>query len=138
MRAVLNNTIEINPLVVTGARDFLQNENRDCLTFVFPETSLDKLDDIFTEANCETISLFEEDGTENIHKGYVVRGNLTKKKVILQDATVDVDEISEMRCFVTMGQRTYRETKLAAIEAQSMDTAIAVAELGVMITGGTE
>ena len=146
MKIKLYNGLELNPIMVTGASKFTQGANRDCLTFVFPETSLDELDSLFTEVNCEVITIYtiekDEDGNEfmveNLHFGYVIKNELVKKDVVIKEATVNEKAITEKRCFVTMAQRTYAETKLAAIEAQNMDTALAVAELGVMITGGNE
>ena len=91
MKIKLYNGLELNPIMVTGAHKFTQGANRDCLTFVFPETSLDELDSWFTEANCEVITIYkndyDEDGNaievENLHSGYVIKNELTKKDVVI-------------------------------------------------------
>ena len=144
MKIKLYNGLELNPIMVTGAHKFIQDANRDCLTFIFPETSLDELDKYFTESNCESIIIYSNDTDEkgnsieieNVHSGYVIRDELTKKDVIIKEAAGAEASVTEKRCFVTMAQRTYAEAKLAEIEIQNMDTALAVAELGVMIAGG--
>lgn len=138
MKIILANGIEKTAIIVTGGQKYTQGASRDALTFVFADVSMDEIDRDFTETNCESIALVGDDGSENIHKGYVIRTELVKKPEIVKQATVDTDEVTEMRVMVTMAQRTYAETKLAEIEAQNMDTALAVAELGVMIAGGIE
>lgn len=129
MKAILNNTIELNPIMVTGARKFIAGANRDCLTFVFQETSMDELDEYFTEANCERITLVEDDGTEYVHTGYVVRSEITKKDVVVSEATVTDDEVREKRCFVSMGQRTYAETQMATLAEEVTYTQLALCEV---------
>lgn len=151
MKIILANGTELNAILVTGETRYLQGANRDALTFVFDDSlGLAEIDALFNETNCETITIITEseevleDGstkiveTENVHSAYVVRVDIRKTREITQQATANTDEVSEQRIEVTMAQRTYAETKLAEIEAQNMDTALAVAELGVMIAGGAE
>ena len=136
MQIILANGMGVNPIMVTGAIQFVQNANRDALTFVFDETaSLTELDAIFTPENCETITIVEKDG-EAIHKGYTIRAELVKKPVTAENETPVAEETTVTRVFVTMAQRTYAESKLAKLASESTDTQIAVAELAEIIMGG--
>lgn len=132
MRLILSNNTELNPIIVTGGSKYVQGANRDALTFVFGDSySMDELDALFTEANCETITLIGdgEDQTENMHKGYVIRMELVKKLVVTQDATTDTAEVTEPRIQVTMAQRTYQETKISEIAEEVTNNQLALCEL---------
>lgn len=137
MRIIMKDGTEIKLILVIGGKEYIQGANRDVLTFVFNETSLDEIDKIFTEKNCEGIKIIGEDGEEFIHSGYVIRVSLEKKKVEIEPETAEYEAEYEERVFVKMAQRIYAESKLIQIEAQGLDTALAVAELGTMIAGGT-
>lgn len=114
MQIVLSNGTILKPIMVTGATRFVQNANRDSLTFVFDESyGLDALDSIFTDANCESINIIADNGDEAIHTGYTVRAELAKKKVKAESETPEAEEIDVVRVFVTMAQRTYAESQLA-------------------------
>lgn len=123
MQIILANGTVLNPIVVTGAPKFVQGANRDALTFHFTNASLDEMDAVFTEGNCESIRIIDtiinDDGTEvqveDIHKGYTVRAELNKKLVEVQASTPDSDVVSEIRVTVTMAQRTYAESQLASL-----------------------
>lgn len=144
MQIILANGAVLNPIAITGAPKFVQGAERDALTFHFTDASLDEMDAIFTEGNCESIKIIDkiinDDGTEtpteDIHNGYTIRAELNKKLVEVQASTPDNDAVSEIRVTVTMAQRTYAESKLAALSAKSTDTQIAVAELAEIIMGG--
>lgn len=132
MRIILSDNTELNPIIVTGGSKYVQGANRDALTFVFGDAySMDELDALFTEANCENIIIIGdgEDQTENLHKGYVIRMELVKKLVVTQDATSDTAEVTESRIQVTMAQRTYQETKIAEITEEVTNNQLALCEL---------
>lgn len=130
MKIILSNGVELNALLVTGAKKYVQGANRDALTFIFDDTyDMNSLDSIFTESNCETVVLVDDEGTENLHKGYVLRTELVKKLVVTQEASSDSDEVSETRINVTMAQRTYAETQIAAIAEELTNTQIALCEI---------
>lgn len=131
MKLILTNGLELTPIMVTGQPKYIQGAERDSLTFVFDSTySMDELDALFTEANCEKIILIE-DGTGDayMHTGYVIRTDLTKRIEVTEPATPETEEVSEQRILITMAQRTYAETKLAQVAQESTDTQLAVAEL---------
>ena len=139
MKVILANGVETFPIMVTGGHKYEHGANRDTLRFVYNKTeNMEDLKNLYTEANCETITIEEENGNKAIHTGYVIRTELAEKPVEIEQATATTDAVYEDRVFVSMSQRTYAETKLAEIEAQNMDTALAVAELGVLLTGGIE
>ena len=115
MKVILDNGLEKDCILVTGGQKYIQGANRDALTFVFAETSIDEIDADFTETNCESITLVGDDGSENIHKGYVIRTELVKKPVVVTPATDTEPEVTEMRVMVTMTQRTYIETQMASL-----------------------
>ena len=130
MRIILNNGIELTPIMVTGGRIDFQGANRDSLTFVFAETGLDFLDEIFTKENCESITLIEDEtGDMYIHKGYVIRTELNKKVLVTTQAGVDTPEITENRVLITMAQRTYAETEMMKLKEEVLMTQLATAEL---------
>lgn len=130
MKVILSNGTELIPIMVTGEKVYFQGAERDSLTFVFgKEYSMDELDGIFTESNCESIKIVEDSNDEYIHVGYAIRSELVKKLVITQESTVDTAAVSESRVMITMAQRTYAETKLAQVAQESTDTQLAVAEL---------
>lgn len=129
MKIILNDGTELTAIIVTGAPKYVQGANRDALTFVFADTTLDYLDTVFTESNCESITLIGDDGSENIHNGYVIRVELSKKIEVIEQATTDTAEVTENRVYVTMGQRTYSETQMAAIAEEVTNNQLALCEL---------
>lgn len=114
MKIILNNT-ELAPINVIGGRKNVQGANRDTLTFVFPgDMDMAELDGIFTAANCESITV-EDETRSYIHKGYTVRGELSKTTVCVSNETEDAPAVYEDRINVVMGQRTYAESQLASL-----------------------
>lgn len=139
MKIILSNGTELEPIAVTGSRHNIQGASRDCLSFVFPETAvLETLDVAFTEAACESITLVESEDTSYIHKGYTIRTELKKESIEVSTGDSETDAVYENRITVTMAQRTYTESKLAALASESTDTQLAVAELAEIIMGGAE
>lgn len=116
MRVILSNNTERNPINVIGGRKNVQGANRDTLTFVFPaNVDMAELDGIFTAKNCESITVEDETGSY-IHKGYTVRGELSKTTVCVSAETEESPAMYEDRIHVVMGQRTYAEAKMAEME----------------------
>ena len=113
MKIILTNGLELNPIMVTGAKKFVQNANRDTLTFVFGDTSLDEIDSVFTAENCERIIIVGDNNSEAIHNGYVVRAELKKEKVESKPATANESAEYATRVTVSMAERTYAETQIA-------------------------
>lgn len=131
MKVILANGTELSPIALTGAKRNVQGANRDVLSFVFPaDTSMDELDSIFTEKNCETITVVHtNDGDEKqfIHKAYTVRAELKREPLVVAPATESSAEVYENRVIVSMGQRTYAETQMA--EMQSAMNALLTGEV---------
>lgn len=128
MKIILANGKELNPIMVTGGGKFISGQKRDTLNFIFPaDAKLEELDAIFTDANCETIKLYENvtnaDGTvaetEHIHTGYTIRAGLYRAPMVVQPATETTEEVIENRVTVAMAQRTYAESKLAELASQT-------------------
>ena len=117
MKIVLTNGTELSPAVVIGEKKYVQGVNRDALTFVFAEASLDEMDSIFTAENCESINIVGDDESEAIYNGYVIRVELVKKQVETQPATSNSEAVTENRVFVTMAQRTQAEEQLVEMQA---------------------
>lgn len=137
MQIILANGTILEPIIVTGGPKFVNGANRDALTFVFPNVSMNEIDAIFTEANCETINIINN-GEEAIHKGYVIRVDISKKAVETAAATVDTPAVTEERVTITMAQRTYSETVLAQMAEDVAVSQMAIGELGVLVAGLTE
>lgn len=115
MKIILNNNAELAPLSVIGGRKNVQGANRDTLTFVFPaDTNMVELDGIFSAANCESITIEDETGSY-IHKGYTLRGELSKTSVCVEAETEEAPAVYEDRVNIVMGQRTYAESQLASL-----------------------
>ena len=117
MKIKLSNGVELNPIIVMGEKRYVHGANRDALSFIFhAETSLDELDALFTVANCEKIVITDDNGEDYIHNAYTVRAELKRSPMEVAPATESEDAVFENRVFVTMAQRTYQESQMAAIE----------------------
>lgn len=115
MKIVLANGAELNPLVIVGGGRYINGLKRDTLNFVFPEdVSLDEMDGIFTPSNCETITIYDDDGAQYIHTGYIVRAGLSRSSVMVAEAAETEDAIYEERVTVSMALATYTEQQLEA------------------------
>lgn len=116
MKIKFTNGVELSPIIVTGAWIQAQGTRRDALTFVFHDfEDMLELDTLFAPKNCETIIITGDDGNENIYKGYTIRVKMEKTVVETIPATVDSEAVYEQRITVSMAQRTYAETQLAAL-----------------------
>ena len=120
MKIILANGTELHPILVTGGGRHINGTHRDTLNFIFPQDmSLDELDALFTDANCETIKLYETtaDGTEleHIHSGYTIRAELSRTPMVVQEATETTPEVIENRVTVSMALRTYAEAQMASL-----------------------
>ena len=130
MKIILANDTELNPIIVTGGQRCVQGQSRDTLSFIFPATAgMETLDDAFTAANCEFINIVEDNGTENIHKGYTIRAELSKAAVVVTPATESDAAVYEDRITVAMSQRTYAETQLAENSAAIDDIILSMLEV---------
>lgn len=118
MKIILANGTELNPIVVTGGSSQVQGARRDTLHFVFPATEdMAVLDSAFSATACESINIIGDDGSEAIHKAYTIRAKLEKASVEVTPATAEYESEYEERITVSMAQRTYSETQLAALTA---------------------
>ena len=134
MKLILTNGLELTPIMVTGEHKYIQGANRDVLTFVFDDSlSMDELDTIFTEINCEFITIIGDDNSESIFNGYVIRTELIKKSEIAEEPTSNTEEVSVVRVMISMAQRTYSETKLAQVAQESTDVQLAITELAELL-----
>lgn len=117
MHITLVNGTEMTPLSIYGGGRSVQGAERDTLYFVFPvEEGMETLDSIFTEENCETITITEDTGDCFIHKGYTVRAELSKKNMVVGTSEEDGAPIYEDRLTVAMAQRTPTENQLKALQ----------------------
>lgn len=127
MKIVLSNGIELNPIIVTGERRYVQRESRDSLIFVFPvDVGIEALDAVFTANNCESIKIFENETISYIHKGYVIRAEAAIRSVQIEPPTDETEAVYEDRIFICMAERTEAEKQLADIGAAI--TALAIGE----------
>ena len=123
MKIRLANGSELTPVSITGGPRYVQGQSRDTLNFIFPASeSMETLDAVFSADNCETITIQEDSGTENIHKAYTVRAALGKEPVEVTPATAEAPAVYEERITVSMAQRTYIETQLAMLQAAALGT----------------
>lgn len=118
MKIILANGKELNPVLVTGAKTYVQGANRDTLSFIFHVTeSMEELDEAFSASACESITIVGDKGAESIHKAYTIRAKMEKAFVEVVPATAESAAVMEERITVSMAQRTYAETQLAALSA---------------------
>ena len=121
MKIILSNGTELDPMIVTGAFEYVHGINRDALTFVFNDShDMEDLDRTFTDAACESINIIGDDGSEAIHTGYTIRTKLMKKAVEVEKATEEKEAVYENRIFVTMAQRSYTESQMAEMQNAMM------------------
>lgn len=118
MKIILTNGTELEPILVKGGLRRVQGADRDTLSFVFPASAgLEALDAAFTPANCESITIVDDDEAQHIHSGYTIRYELSKTAVEVTPATAEAEAVYEERITVAMSQRTYAETQLAQLQA---------------------
>ena len=118
MKIALTNGVELTPLSIYGISLEVQGAKRDTLYFVFPASEgLETLDSLFTEENCETITITEDSGDSYIHSGYTVRAELSKKNMVVGTSEEDGTPIYEDRLTVAMAQRTPAENQLKETQA---------------------
>lgn len=118
MKVILANKAELTPIVINGAKRNVYGVIRDSLTFVFPASDgMDAIDSLFTAENCERIIIEEDGGNLYLHNAYNIRVSLIKESVEVEAATENSDAVYEDRIMVTMAQRTYVESHLAAMQA---------------------
>ena len=116
MKIILNNKKELSPILVTGGTRMVQGASRDTLSFIFPaDVSMESIDVAFSAEACEKITIIGDDGSENIHTGYTIRAELSKKSVEVTPATEEAEAVYEDRITVSMSQRTYAESQLASL-----------------------
>lgn len=153
MQIKLNDGIILEPIMVTGNKKTVQGALRDTLTFIFPATeSMEYLDGLFTEQNCEKIALvgvnskmipveveqedgtfvteYEERPTDAIYNDYTIRCELKKEWVQETGGTANEHPVYEERIFVSMSQRTYTEKQLASVR-ESVDLLVLESLMGV-------
>ena len=130
MNIKLHNGTELNPVVVIGEMRFAQGAQRDVLKFVFPASAgMDYLDSVFTAEACESITIVEDTGAENIHKAYTIRVELKKESVEGEPGADDTAPVIEERITVSMGQRTYAESQIASL-TETVDVLVMESLLG--------
>lgn len=118
MKIILTNGTELAPILVTGNTTQVQGARRDTLHFMFPATEdMAELEAAFTAANCETITIVGDNGSVNVKDCYTIRAKLEKALVEVEPATPTTEAVVEERITVSMAQRTYIETQLAALTA---------------------
>ena len=107
MKIKLIDGVELNPIIVTGGQRFVQGQTRDTLNFIFyADVGMETLDAAFTSENCESITIVEDSGKENIHKAYTVRAELSKASVEVTPAAESTASVYEDRITVARSQRT--------------------------------
>ncbi len=129
MKIVLADKTELDVIVVNGNKRNVQGSNRENLDIVLPETyTLDAVDKLFTEQNCETLKLIDGN-KEYIYNGYTIRSGLFKDVVLVKESDLETEAVYENRITVSIAQRTYTETQLANLVKSQRDQDEVIAEL---------
>lgn len=103
---------ELEALKVDGGKRYVQNAQRDVLTFWFAKgaVSFEALDAAFGSAErTGRITLAGEDGAETLYEGYILRLSLALAPVVTTPETADAPAVTEERYSVEMAQETYME-----------------------------
>lgn len=130
---------EATCVLVTGEHVQINSVYRDCLGFVFEDTSLDEIDELFTEARCEKMVLInEEDKSEGIFEGYTIRHKLEKRYPDVEEDAKIEDVNAKQRVMCYMAQRTYSESKLKEVSEDLLNTDLAIAEIYESMLGEEE
>lgn len=150
MHIILVDGTQLNHIGATSVSKYIQGATRDTITFEFDAShSVDDLRNVFTEMNCETINIVtddvvetvveNEDGTQEVKSevvytnnywdGYVIRAEVAERIKEITPATGTTPAVTETRVFVTMAQRTYAETQLAAMQEEITNTQLALCEI---------
>ena len=109
---------ELEALKVDGGKRYVQNAQRDVLTFWFAKetANFEELDAAFGSAqNTERITITGDDGAEALHEGYILRLSLALVPVVVTPETVDAPAVTEERYSVEMAQETYTERLIRQI-----------------------
>ena len=118
MKITLANGTKLEAIKVDGGKRFVQNAQRDVLTFWFDKSavSFEKLDAAFRDAqNTERITIAGDDGTEALHEGYILRLSLALVPVVVTPETANAPAVTEERYSVEMAQETYTERLIRQI-----------------------
>lgn len=137
MKIILANGKELDLIKITSDKRDVQGAYRNLISFVFEGSSVDEVDKLFTESACESIKIV--DGEEiRVYNGYAIRAELKQFIETITPETADEGAVNVTRVQVSMAQRTYTESKLAALAMESIDTQMAVAELAELLAGGAK
>lgn len=118
MKIVLENGTKFEAIKVDGGKRFVQNAQRDVLTFWFAKeaASFEELDAAFGSAeNTGRITITGEDGTETLHEGYILRLSLSLVPVVVTPESARAPAVTEERYSVEMAQETYTEYMIRRI-----------------------
>lgn len=119
----LRNGQEFDVLEVIGQPKYIQGQNRDTLTFIFPGTAdMAELDAAFSAGNCDSISV-TDNGFAYLHSGYAIRAELAKVLVETAPAAGEAAAEYTERVKLVMAQRSYHEAQLAALQ-DTVDTLV--------------
>lgn len=130
LNVTLSNGSKLVPNNIISNMVTFQGSSRKALDFVFPEDSytLDELKNLFTEANCETITV-DDVGIPGVDKqtseytGYVLFVGIRNERVEVSPG--DEEHGPEYKSFnyVTMAKHTYQENQIRTLQ-DSIDHAL--------------
>ena len=118
MKITLANGTALEAIKVDGGKRFVQNAQRDVLTFWFDKNSVNfgKLDVAFGDTqNTERIIITGDDGAKALYEGYILRLSLALVPVVVTPETVNAPAVAEERYSVEMAQETYTERRIRMI-----------------------
>lgn len=120
MKIVLENGTKFEAIKVDGGKRFVQNAQRDVLTFWFAKkaVSFDELDAAFGEIeNIDQITMIGENGEAALHRGYILRLSVSLVPVVVAEETPESAAVTEERYRVELAQETYTERRIRALTA---------------------
>ncbi len=118
MKITLANGTEFEAIKVDGGKRFVQNAQRDVLTFWFAKeaVSFDELDAAFGEIeNIDQITMIGGNGEAALHRGYILRLSVSLVPVVMTEETPESAAVTEERYRVELAQETYTERRIRAL-----------------------
>jgi predicted peptidase len=130
---------ELTAAATNATQVYAQGTNRAAIEIQIAKdaTTFEELDRLTADtANTGKLTIVEGD-VQYVRDNYSIRSELAVKPVVIAPATSTEPEQTEERFVVVLAQLTYSEVQLAAQAAMIAKQSNAIAELSILVAGGT-
>ncbi len=131
---------ELTAAAANATQVYAQGANRAAIEIQIAKdaTTFEELDRLTADtANTGKLTLVEGD-VQYVRDNYSIRAELAMKPVVTAQATSTEPEQTEERFVVVLAQLTYAEVKQSVMDARMAEQAQAIAELSVLLAGGSK